>query len=63
MKEKNQSSRLTSQHKESHGVIGIFGEEAKRHDLSVGQISKIVLKELGRNYPELTFRYRNSIKK
>ena len=23
---KNQSKRLTEQHKESHGVIGIFGE-------------------------------------
>ena len=25
-KKKNQSKRLTEQHKESHGVIGIFGE-------------------------------------
>ena len=29
---KNQSKRLTEQHKESHGVIGIFGEEAQQHD-------------------------------
>lgn len=63
MKKKNQSSRLTSQHKESHGVIGIFGKEAKKHDMSVGQISKIVIKKLEEKYPELTFRYRNSIRK
>lgn len=63
MKKKKQSSRLTSQHKESHGVIGIFGKEAKKHDMSVGQISKIVIKKLEEKYPELTFRYRNSIRK
>ncbi len=32
---KNQSKRLTEQHKESHGVIGIFGEEAQQHDHDV----------------------------
>ena len=63
MMKKNQSSRLTSQHKESHGVIGIFGKEAKKHDMSVGQISKIVLAKLEEKYPKLTFRYRNSIQK
>lgn len=62
-KNKNQSNRLTCQHKESHGVIGIFGDEAKRHDLSVGQISKIVLEKLEAKYPELTFRHRSSIQK
>lgn len=60
---KKQSLRLTTQHKESKGVIGIFGEEAKKHDLSVGQISKIVLKSLNDKYPELTFRYRTSMMK
>ena len=29
MAKKNQSKRLTSQHKESQGVVGIFGENAK----------------------------------
>jgi len=28
---KNQSKRLTTQHIETHGVIGIFGKEAKRY--------------------------------
>lgn len=32
MAKKNQSERLTVQHKESKGVVGIFCEEAKLHD-------------------------------
>ncbi|MGB0883547.1 MAG: EcoRI family type II restriction endonuclease [Flavobacteriales bacterium] len=39
MSNKNQSKRLTNQHKKSQGVIGIFGDEAKLHDLTVGKIS------------------------
>lgn len=63
MAKKNQSSRLTEQHKESHGVVGIFGDEAKLHDLAVGEISHLVIKQLEKEYPQLTFRYRNSIEK
>lgn len=59
----NQSERLTNQHKLSQGVIGIFGQEAKLHDLNVAQISILVTSELQKEYPQLTFRYRNSIKK
>lgn len=59
----NQSERLTSQHKLSQGVVGIFGAEAKLHDLSVAQRSMLVTAELQKLYPQLTFRYRNSIKK
>lgn len=33
MAKKNQSERLTNQHKESQGVVGIFGDEAKLQDL------------------------------
>ena len=40
MAKKNQSTRLTSQHKESKGVIGIFGEEAKNHDIAVERYRK-----------------------
>lgn len=61
MSNKNQSSRLTDQHKISNGVVGIFGTDAKSHDLSVSDISKVILKTLGEEYPTLTFRYRNSI--
>jgi len=60
---KNQSKRLTNQHKDSRGVVGIFGEEAKTHDATVGEISQLVIKCLENKYPQLTFRYRASITK
>jgi type II restriction enzyme len=63
MSKKNQSNRLTSQHKLSQGVVGIFGDNAKSHDLSVGEISRKVISGIEKEYPKLTFRYRESIKK
>lgn len=63
MTEKNQSGRLTTQHKESKGVVGIFGEDAKLHDTTIGKISHQVVKHLEQEFPNLTFRYRTSIKK
>ena len=63
MSKKNQSNRLTSQHKKSQGVVGIFGNDAKSHDLTVGKISRIVISQLENEYPQLSFRYRESIKK
>ncbi|MDX9704688.1 MAG: EcoRI family type II restriction endonuclease, partial [Weeksellaceae bacterium] len=63
MAKKNQSKRLTNQHKESHGVVGIFGNEAKLHDITVGKISNLVIEQLEKEYPQLFFRYRTSIKK
>ncbi len=63
MSKKNQSNRLTNQHKQSQGVVGIFGDDAKSHDFTVGNISKIVISQLENEYPQLSFRYRESIKK
>lgn len=63
MAKKNQSSRLTAQHKESQGVVGIFGEEAKLHDKTTGDISHVVLGALKEKYPQLNFRYRQSVEK
>lgn len=63
MAKKNQSNRLTTQHKASKGVIGIFGDEAKLHDMTVGKISHFVIEQLETNYPKLSFRYRKEIKK
>lgn len=63
MAKKNQSTRLTSQHKESKGVIGIFGEEAKNHDIAVGEISKIVKSKLEEKYSNLQFRHRSTVLK
>ena len=61
MSKKNQTSRLSIQHKLAKGVLGIFGKNAQIHDLSVKDISQIVLKELESVYPELEFRYRKQI--
>ena len=63
MAKKNQSNRLTTQHKESNGVVGIFGEEAKLHDIVIGEISHQVIEQLQKDFPKLTFRYRTSITK
>lgn len=63
MAKKNQSKRLTNQHKESQGVVGIFGDEAKSHDTTVGKISHLVIEQLEKEFPQLTFRYRTTIKK
>ncbi|MGV4461459.1 EcoRI family type II restriction endonuclease [Ornithobacterium rhinotracheale] len=63
MAKKNQSTRLTNQHKYSQGVVGIFGMEAKLHDTKVSDISKIVVRRLEQEYPKLNFRYRTSVKK
>jgi len=63
MAKKKQSKRLTTQHKKSKGVVGIFGEIAKSHDLTVREISNLVMKQLEEDFPQLTFQYRTSIKK
>jgi type II restriction enzyme len=63
MSKNNQSTRLTLQHNESHGVIGIFGDEAKDHDIKVSNISHEVVNYLKTVYPKLTFRHRDSIEK
>ena len=63
MSKKNQSKRLTNQHKESQGVTGIFGDKAKLHDLTVGEISHLVIKQLEKEFPQLSFQYKSSIRK
>lgn len=63
MTKKNQSSRLTTQHMKSHGVIGIFGKEAQLHDKETDYVSHVVKNVLEQKYPQLTFRYRQSVEK
>lgn len=60
---KNQSNRLTTQHEESGGAVGIFGAEAKRHDTTVADVARLVVKRLQEAYPQLSFRHRKSIRK
>ena len=63
MAKKNQSNRLTNQHKDSRGVVGIFGEDAKSHDIAVSTISHLVKSKLEELYPMLEFRFRKSVSK
>lgn len=61
--EKKQSSRLTKQHKETQGVIGIFGDEAQQHDRDVSITQKEVMVLLQQEFPALKFRFRPEISK
>lgn len=63
IKKKNQTKRLTDQHKISKGVVGIFGSSAKNHDLSVNEVAQVVLKTLQDEYPNLSFRHRDKLLK
>ncbi|KAF3980470.1 MAG: restriction endonuclease [Methylococcales symbiont of Iophon sp. n. MRB-2018] len=63
MPKKNQSKRLTSQHKKSQGVVGIFGGEAKLHDITVGEIAHLVIEQLEKDFPQLSFQHKTSIRK
>jgi type II restriction enzyme len=63
MAKKNQSKRLTKQHKKSQGVVGIFGDNAKLHDVFVGAISQETLLKLREEFPKLNLRYRKGVKK
>lgn len=63
MTKSKQSNRLTVQQRRAHGVVGIFGDNAKSHDMTVGQISKMVLEGLRELYPTLLFRHRERVPK
>ena len=63
MARKNQSKRLTEQHKETKGVVGIFDNEAKEHDTIVGILSHLAMEQLEKSFPQLLFRYRHEVKK
>ncbi|EJC49285.1 EcoRI family type II restriction endonuclease [Helicobacter pylori] len=63
MAKKNQSQRLSKQHKESQGVTNIFTDEARLHDMGVSSISKLVMRKLENEFKNLSFRHRASITK
>ena len=60
---KGQSNRLGVQHELSGGPLGIFGEEAKKHDSSIRDVMSLVERALEKQYAELEFRHRNKISK
>lgn len=63
MAKKVQSKRLTLQHKQSHGVDGIFGKDAQLLDYTVWDVSHSVLMQLCNDFPKLEFRLRDSVRK
>ena len=63
MKGKQQSDRLTAQQKATDGVIGIFDENAQRHDKEVYNTSIITMTRLEKEFPMLNFRYRSELSK
>ncbi|WP_187931234.1 EcoRI family type II restriction endonuclease [Helicobacter pylori] len=63
MAKKNQSQRLSKQHKESQGVTNIFTDEARLHDMGMSSISKLVMQKLENEFKNLSFRHRASITK
>lgn len=63
MKGKLQSDRLTTQQKETDGVIGIFNDDAKNHDYEVYNTSTKTKERLEAEFPKLKFRYRRCISK
>jgi len=60
---KNQAGRLAKQHKRSGGVEGIFIESARKHEVSVKEISRAVYESLKIKYSHLEFRHRLEITK
>lgn len=60
---KSQTDRLREEKIKGEGPKEIFGESAQKHDKSVNSLSKIFFEELRESFPELTFRFRDSIKK
>lgn len=63
MTRRRQTQRLTTQHIANKGVLGIFGDLARKHDLSVGEISDRVMKQLSIEFPTLKFRKRRTMTK
>ena len=60
---KGQSRRLERQHELAGGPLGIFGDEAKKHDLSIKEVMNGIMEALQAKYPDLSFRHRPNISK
>ena len=60
---KGQSRRLEKQHERAGGPLGIFGEEAKLHDLSIRAVMEMITEKMKRQYPDLVFRHRKEVSK
>lgn len=58
---KGQVNRLSQQHTISGGVSGIFGVDARAHDLSTKEATILVQKKLQLEFPSLIFRIRKTL--
>ena len=54
---------MQKQHELAGGPLGIFGDEAKRHDLSIRVVMEIIATELSNRNQSLSFRHRTTISK
>ena len=60
---KRQTNRLSVEKIRGQGPKEIFGENAQIHDKSVNSFSKVVFETLKKDFPNLEFRFRDSIEK
>ncbi len=60
---KKQTDRLRTEKVRGRGSKEIFGENAQIHDKSVNSFSKVVFRTLKKTFPNLEFRFRDSIEK
>jgi type II restriction enzyme len=60
---KNQTDRLRVEKIRGQGPKEIFGENAQIHDKAVNDFSKVVFEKLKKDFPNLEFRFRDSIEK
>jgi type II restriction enzyme len=60
---KKQTDRLSTEKIRGQGQKEIFGKNAQKHDTSVNDFSKAVFETLKNDFPNLEFRFRDSIEK
>lgn len=60
---KGQADRLSAQHLEGGGVVGIFGKDAQLHDAAIRDVTELIESELEERFPKLSFRLRTSLTK
>ncbi|MCL2387687.1 MAG: restriction endonuclease [Defluviitaleaceae bacterium] len=58
-----QTDRLSIEKIRGQGPKEIFGEMAQKHDMSVNDLSRVIFETLKKDFPNLEFRFRNSINK
>jgi len=60
---KRQTNRLSAEKIRGQGPKEIFGESAHKHDTSVNDFSKAIFETLKKDFPNLEFRFRDTLRK